>query len=442
MQQFDRKELLAKSCGGGGAVIGKAVSMKKTNNSIFTSAALVSALLGAILAPARAEESTEQPAAEEKPAAPTAMTTPVMPGPLTANPNPMSFDAGPLGPIYLTGAVSGLTLWQNNTAPGDQHSLGSLSNGQFFFQKNEGLFQYYLQTGAYTIPVIGTPYVNTPRATGDFFGPLPMAWAKVAPTDTFSIQGGKLPTVIGAENTFTFQNMNIERGLLWAQEPAISRGGQLNYTSGPLAFALSFNDGFYSNRYTWLSGSATYTIDSSNNVVLAAGGNYAHTDKVTTTTPFFQTTATPLFQNNETLFTLVYNYNSAPWTITPYFQFTHVPAASSIGAFSAASTYGGAILANYSFAEDSFLPGFSIPIRFEYIGSSGSLANGAPNLLYGPGSNAWSVTLTPTYQYKIFFARAEFSHVGANSTTSGLVFGPSGTNTTQTRFMFEAGVLF
>ena len=376
----------------------------------------------------------QQPAAEEKPAAPTAMTTPVMTGPLTANSNPTSFDLGPLGPVYLTGAVSGLGLWQNNVSPGDQHSLASLSNGQYFFQKIDGLFQYYVQVGAYTIPVVGTPYFNTQKATGDFFGPLPMAWAKLAPTDTFSIQGGKLATLIGAENTFTFQNMNIERGLLWNQEPAISRGAQLNYTQGPVAFAFSWNDGFYSDRFTWLSGSATYTLDSANSFVLAAGGNYAHTTK--------STLATPLFQNNSTLVTLVYTYNSAPWTITPYFQYTHVPAASSIGAFSSAATYGGAILANYSFGDDSFLPGFSIPIRFEYLSSTGSIASGAPNLLYGPGSNAWSITLTPTYQYKIYFARAEVSHVGTNSTTPGLVFGPTGTNTTQTRFLFEAGVLF
>ena len=70
---------------------------------------------------------------------------------------------------------------------------------------------------------------------------------------------------------------------------------------------------------------ATYTFDPANSLVLAAGGNFAHTAKVTTTTPFFQTTAVPLFQSNETLFTLSYTYNSAPWTVTPYFQFTHVP---------------------------------------------------------------------------------------------------------------------
>ena len=418
--------------------------MNKIKKTTVSSSAFAWALLGAGLGSGWAQTAAEQPTGGEQPAAPTALTTPAMTGPLVANPNPTSFDLGPLGPVYLTGAVTGLGLWQNNPFPADQRSLASLSNGQFFFQKNEGLIQYYVQVGAHTIPSLGAPYFNTPKATGDFFGPLPLAWAKIAPTDTFSIQGGKLPTLIGAENTFTFQNMNIERGLLWAQEPAISRGGQLNYTAGPLAFAFSFNDGFYSNRYTWLSGSATYTIDSSNNIVLAAGGNYAHTAKLTTTTPFFQTTATPLFQNNETLFTLVYNYNSAPWTITPYFQYTNVPGNSSppISTFSSASTYGGAILASYGFPEESPLSGFSIPIRFEYISSTGSVANGAPNLLYGPGSNAWSVTLTPTYQYKIFFARAEFSHVGANSTTPGLAFGRDGMNTTQTRFLFETGVLF
>jgi hypothetical protein len=134
--------------------------------------------------PAWAENGSDQPAGEqaagEKPATPTAMTTPVMPGPLTANPSPMSFDAGPLGPVYVTGAVTPLVLWQNNPFSGDQRSLGSLSNGQFFFQKPEGLFQYYVQAGAYTIPALGAPYFNTNKATGDFFGALPMAWAKVA----------------------------------------------------------------------------------------------------------------------------------------------------------------------------------------------------------------------------------------------------------------------
>src|ERR1700730_6648931 len=401
--------------------------MNRLKKSIITGAvAWASLILGGSVAPA--QEKAEEPfRAEEQPAAPTAMTTPAMTGPLAANPNPMSFDAGPVGPVYVTGAVSGLGLWQNNKFPDQQHSLASLSNGQVFVQKTDGLFQYFLDVGAYTFPALGAPYFSTGTTVGDFFGPVPMAFAKIAPTDNFYIQGGKMPGLVGVEAPFTFQNMNIERGLLWAQEPIFSRGAQLGYTQGPLALALQWTDGFYSNRYTWLTGSATYTLDPANSFVLAAGGNLSHTAKVTTTTPFFQTTATPLFQNNETLFSLAWTYSSAPWTVTPWFQFTHVPQASSIGAFSSASTIGGAILANYSFGDDSFLPGVSLPVRFEYLGSTGTAAEGAPNLLYGPGSKAWSITFSPTYQYKIFFARAELSHAGTSRTTPGLVFGPHST---------------
>jgi hypothetical protein len=421
--------------------------MNKLKKGIITGAVAAWVLLGYGSTSALADDQPAAPGAQpaptaEQPAAPTAMTTPGMSAPLTANPNPFSLDAGFLGPVYVTGAVSGLGLWQDNKAPDQQHSLASLSNGQVFVQKTDGLFQYFLDVGAYTFPALGAPYFSTATTVGDFFGPVPVVYAKIAPTDNFYIQGGKMPGLVGAESAFTFQNFNIERGLLWAQEPIFSRGGQLGYTQEPLAFALQWTDGFYSNRYTWLTGSATYTLDPANSFVLAAGGNLAQTAKVTTTTPFFQTTATPLFQNNETLFSLAWTYSSAPWTITPWFQFTHVPAASSIGAFSSASTIGGAILANYSFGDDSFLPGVSLPVRFEYIGSTGSAANGAPSLLFGPGSNAWSITFTPTYQYKIFFARAEISHVGTSSTTPGLVFGPSGTNTTQTRGLLEVGILF
>src|SRR3954465_2047264 len=157
--------------------------MKNTKNGIVVRTAFASALLGCVLGAARAEENVEQPAAGEKPAAPTALTTPPLTGPPAGHPNPINCDAGPLGPVYLTGIVSGLALWQNNPFPGDQRSWGSLSNGQFIFQKTDGFLQYYVQAGAYTIPALGTAYFNTPKATGDFFSALPLANLKLAPTD-------------------------------------------------------------------------------------------------------------------------------------------------------------------------------------------------------------------------------------------------------------------
>jgi len=80
--------------------------------------------------------------------------------------------------------------------------------------------------------------------------------------------------------------------------------------------------------------------------------------------------------------------------------------------------------------------------RFEYISSSGSVASNSFNMLYGPGSAAWSLTATPTYQYQKFFTRADISFVETNSFQPGFAFGSLGTLGTQTRGVVELGFLF
>jgi hypothetical protein len=350
-------------------------------------------------------------------------------GPLAANPNPLKFDAGPLGPLYITGVVSGLGMAQTNPTTADKTDRFDISNGQVVLQTTSGLVQFYAQAGIYSIPALGTPYVTASRTNSLLYGPLPEGYVKLAPTDTFSVEAGKLPTLIGAEYTFTFENMNIERGLLWAQEPAISDGVQGNYTTGPFAFSVSFNDGYYSGNYNWLTGSAAWTIDSSNTVAVVGGGNFG-----TTTTSTF---ATPVAQNNGSLFNVIYTYSTAPWTITPYFQFTNVPKERTLGFTHDAQTYGGAVLVSYAFTDT-----FNLAGRAEIIGSTGSKTDGAPNLLFGPGSEAWSLTLTPTYQQSLFFVRGEVSYVGASSTSGGLAFGHSGNASNQGRVLAETGIVF
>src|SRR5438132_9456124 len=377
---------------------------------------------------AQQQAETTTPAAEAAPAS-TAMATPTMTGPLVANPNPWSF-GDPFGDkIYLTGVISGLGMVQSHPVPPDKMSRGDLSNGQFMLQKTEGLFQFYVQVGGYALPALGAPYISVKRGTGDFFDPVPVAYGKLAPSDEFSFQFGKLPTLIGAEYTFTFQNMNIERGLLWNQEPAISRGVQGNYTLGPVAFSVSLNDGFYSEHYDWITGSAAWTIDKINTLTVAAGGNFSST--------FKSTLATPIAQNNSDVVNLIYTYNNAPWTITPYFQYTNVPKSAKLGFGHDASTYGGAILASYAVNDNVSVAG-----RGEYISSTGSLFSGSPNLLYGPGSDAWSATFTPTYQEGIWFVREELSYVQAISTTPGFAFGRSGNRHSQARVLIEGGIIF
>jgi hypothetical protein len=128
---------------------------------------------------------------------------------------------------------------------------------------------------------------------------------------TTSILIGELPTLIGAEYTFSFENMNIERGLLWNQETAISRGIQLNQTMGKyLTASFSWNDGFYSNRYTWLSGSLTYT-KGPHALSFVAGGNFNEKNYFTTATPI---------QNDGSIYNVIYTFTKGPGSFNPTFS--------------------------------------------------------------------------------------------------------------------------
>ena len=287
-----------------------------------------------------------QPAAADQtapPPAPAPLPTPAITGPLQAAP-PNTFDAGPFGKVAVNGILTGMGLWQANHVPGDEPSQAALSNGQIFIQRTEGWFQFYLQAGAYDIPALGVPFLATGKTVSDFYSPLPVAFVKLSPGKSTSIEIGSLPTIMGAEYTFTFENMNIERGLLWNQENAVNRGIQLNQTVGKFTASLSWNDGFYSNRYSWLSGSLTYA-NGPHSLVFAAMGNLDQTK--------FQTLATPV-QNNGSIYALIYTYTKGPWIIQPYYQYSDVPTNQKIGIAKGASTQGGALLANRTFKPVSY----------------------------------------------------------------------------------------
>jgi len=366
------------------------------------------------------------PFAHSAPASPMPLSTPSIVGPLQAA-LPIVLDAGPFGKINVNGVLSGMGLWQGNHVPADESTQAALSNGQIFVQKTTGWWQFYVQAGAYDILVLGAPFVSTDKTLTDLYGPVPVGYLKLAPGKDTSILVGALPTLVGAESTFTFQNMNIGRGLLWNQENAVNRGIQVNQTMGKLTASLCWNDGFYSNRYSWLSGALAYA-SGPHSIAFTAGGNLAQTT--------FQSTATPV-QNNSRMYALIYTYTKGSWIIQPYGQYTDVPKNQKAGIGRGASTHGGAFLVNHSFKR-----GFSLTARGEYISSTGKPSDGSVNLLYGPGSSAWSMTLTPTFQHRRFFVRGDLSFVQTGSDSPGYSFGREGMNRNQPRGIIEAGFLF
>lgn len=76
-------------------------------------------------------------------------------------------------------------------------------------------------------------------------------------------------------------------------------------------------------------------------------------------------------------------------------------------------------------------------------GSCGDAADCTPtNLLYGPDSSAWSLTITPTWQKGVWFARGELSATHIGNLTAGYGFGRDNNRSGQLRALVEAGILF
>jgi hypothetical protein len=379
--------------------------------------------------PAPADQPAAQASQTPAPAtAPAPLSTFVLTGPLQWLP-PAIFDAGPLGKLSVNGILTGFSQFQNNHVTGDDSSQATLSNGQIFIQKPDGKYQYYIQAGVYTMPTLGASFVNAQNTSNNFYGPVPVAFLKLPVGKTTSFEIGSLPTLMGAESTFTYQNFNIERGIVWNQENAINRGLQVNQTLGKyLTASLSWNDGYYSNRYSWLSGSATFT--KGHHVLVYDGmGNLGQTA--------YQTTATPV-QNNSYMHAVIYTYTKGPWIVSPYFQYSKLPANAKVGVAKDTSATGGAINVSYAFKS-----GFSLPVRFEALTSSGSATDGSVNLLgFGAGSTGTTFTATPTYQKGGMYLRGDLALVHAKDYTPGDVFGKTGANENQFRGVLEFGFIF
>ena len=186
----------------------------------------------------------------------------------------------------------------------------------------------------------------------------------------------------------------------------------------------AITDGYYSDHYSTLSGLVTYTA-TMKDIAFAASGNLDGTSR--------SSFVTPIAQNNGTVWNLMWTHTDGAWMVNPYLQYTTTPKDISLGLPGSASTFGAAVLAKYSFT-----PMFNLAGRVEYTSSSGSQVS----LLYGPNSNAWSFTLTPTFQFKTYFVRGEWSYTKLDSAAPGAGFGKFGNKDEQTRLMVETGVLF
>ncbi|MBV8164067.1 MAG: outer membrane beta-barrel protein [Candidatus Eremiobacteraeota bacterium] len=383
---------------------------------------------------ARAQASTPTPS-------PAAAATPAPAASASPSPSPMPTSTSlALGPLSVDGVFSAFSLFTSgvnatgalDTPTGiDVNNRTDISNVFLIVNKESGTFRYGFAAGAYNIPVVGFALNKTTQdgANTSLYGALPSVYVEFAPNNSFNLQAGKLATMTGQESTYTYEDINIQRGIIWNMEPAVSRGVRGTLTGSKFNGALEVNDGFYSGNRIGFEGQITNTPSSSTTfeIVFMVANASAPPN------------ATASIANKQLLDPML-TYTTGKWTFSPYLLWVNSPKSAALGYINDEHAFGAVFMSTYALSSM-----WSLPLRVEYgrNGSSQSDTSANANLLgYGPGSGAWTYTLTPTYRRGIFFARAEASDVNVQGFTPGLAFSPSGMQTNQFRSGLEAGVQF
>lgn len=334
-----------------------------------------------------------------------------------------------LFPVHTSGVNAAGAL---DTPTGiDEVSRTDLSNGLLTLTKNTGWFRFGITTGTYAFPVVGQALNPTTQAGANtsLYGYVPQAYVAFVPNEHVTVSAGQLATLLGQESGFTYQNVNIQRGLVWAAESTFSRGVRVTYTQGKFTGDLEYNDGFYTGSHRAVEGLLGWAPSANTNVqfaFIAPGAN----------TPGNATTSIA----NKTEYDFMLTQQVGKLQLLPYVLLVDSPASAALGYPRAESATGAAFLANYAFNGQ-----FSVAARYEWFVNHSGIADASPNadfLGYGAGSRASSISITPAYRANLFFARAEFSAVRAIDAKPGLAFGVAGVLSTQTRILVETGVQF
>jgi hypothetical protein len=160
----------------------------------------------------------------------------------------------PIGTINVSGALTVYTIHSNNKALNDnkktRYDVGSTI---ISLSKSAEPLSFTLIGGAYAVPGAGLGLSKTSQST-DLFSPIPVAYVEYSPMKGLSVQAGKLPTIIGYESAFTYQNNYIQRGLVWNMQPVINNGVRITYSTDLFFVKLGVNDGFYTLSTThWIN---------------------------------------------------------------------------------------------------------------------------------------------------------------------------------------------
>jgi hypothetical protein len=369
-------------------------------------------------------------------------------------PDPISFDAGPLGTLELSGGADGYAYALTGT--GDELNKGLLGtstsygvqflNGLVKLEKPDGLIQFTIEAGAVNSLTLGTK-PKAPTVQKWSTGPFRSAYVTVAPTPNLSISAGQIGSLEGFESAIDWKNFNMMTTSLWDVENAQSVGVSATYTYGRLVGTVVFSDGFDTNVWNYLQLSASYSIDDDNNLTLFGATNLGTTGLGAgfygnATRPYSQTTVASAGGANFVNSSVIggyYSFTKGNLTLVPEVQYVWSTKNQSVGLTDFSSHFGAALFVNYQLGDSPF----SIGGWLQYFTS-----NGPETWFLNPGAQGIGMVVGPTWSpawaKKHLFVRGEAGvlHLTKVGAPGSVGYTSSGTGRNQATFLAEAGVLF
>ena len=372
-----------------------------------------------------------------------------------SGPTAIQIDGGPLGPLQLSGGVDGYGYVLNNTPDGSKNEGFNVGSAMVELQKTDGELQFTIEIGS--VGGNSTLGTNTPAQTtiNNFStGPLYAGYITIAPTgQPFTVSAGMLASLEGYEGTLDWVNPSQLTTAIFFVQNSQNRGVLGTYTQGPVELQVSFGDGYNTGVFNFVQALATYTINSTNILNVYYGGNEGRTGLNAKTyggnngygNPDGGTVGTfePQFANSQ-MIGAYYSYTQGNLNLVPEVQFQYAKQDAQLGLDKGMWNLGAALFGDYTFGTSPY----SIGGWAEYFTSHESANEAASGLSWfvAPNTEAVGTAVSPTWQYKDLFARANAGYIYLlrNKVGNGAESGFGSVHADKGQFIgtLEAGLLF
>jgi len=361
-------------------------------------------------------------------------------------PSAIQIDGGPLGPLSISGGVDGYGYYLSDTndegnLPGTNKADGmELANALIEIQKTTGVVQATLQIGANGgTAFFGSGHPSQSSISTYTTGPLRAGYVTIAPPNSdFTFSAGQIGSLEGWESGVEWNNANQLTTEMFYVENSQSRGIEVSYNNGPVSATVSYGDGYDTGVFNFVEAIGTYTFNADNAATLYYGGNLG------TTGTAVKSNEGPTAYQNSQMIGGFYSYTLGNLSLAPEFQYQYAKADEKIGIEKPTYNFGAALFADYSLSATS---PYSIGAWGEYFTSHASVADSSAGAWYiGPDAAGVAVSVSPTWQYKDLFARADAGYIYLldNKSSGGAAYGYGGSGTDRGEFvgLLETGVLF